>query len=54
MVQRMLGHADAKETLNTYAKLFPDRMDEVTDRMSKARAKALKQGRIPGLDQPSS
>lgn len=54
MVQRMLGHADAKETLNTYAKLFPDRMDEVTDRMSKARAKALKKGRIPGLDQPSS
>lgn len=42
MVQRMLGHADAKETLNTYAKLFPDRLDEVTDRMSKAREKALK------------
>ena len=43
MVQRMLGHADAKETLNTYAKLFPDRMDEVTAKMSKARDKALKQ-----------
>ena len=42
MVQRMLGHADAKETLNTYAKLFPDRMDEVTERMSKAREKALR------------
>ncbi len=42
MVQRMLGHADAKETLNTYAKLFPDRLDEVSERMSKAREKALK------------
>lgn len=42
MVQRMLGHADAKETLNTYAKLFPDRMDEVTTAMSKARSRALK------------
>lgn len=41
MVQRMLGHADAKETLNTYAKLFPDRLDEVTEKMSKARDKAL-------------
>lgn len=41
MVQQMLGHADAKETLNTYAKLFPDHMDEVTDRMSKTRTKAL-------------
>jgi integrase len=42
MVQQMLGHADAKETLNTYAKLFPDCQDEVTERMSKARGKALK------------
>jgi integrase len=45
MVQRMLGHADAKETLNTYAKLFPDRMDEITERMSKARDKALRKCR---------
>ncbi len=42
MVQRMLGHADAKETLNTYAKLFPDRLDEVSASMSRAREKALK------------
>lgn len=41
MVQKMLGHADAKETLNTYAKLFPDQLDEVTKRMSAARAAAL-------------
>jgi integrase len=44
MVQRMLGHSDATETLNTYAKLFPDRLDEVTERMSKAREKALREG----------
>lgn len=42
MVQKMLGHADAKETLNTYAKLFPDRMDEVTEKMTKARNRALR------------
>jgi integrase len=42
MVQRMLGHSDAKETLNTYAKLFPDRMDEVTAKMTKSREKALR------------
>lgn len=32
MAQKMLGHADAKETLSTYAKLFPDRMEEVTEK----------------------
>ncbi|MFJ4160247.1 tyrosine-type recombinase/integrase [Microbacterium testaceum] len=41
VVQRMLGHATATETLNTYAKLWPDRLDEVTAAMSKARAVAL-------------
>lgn len=45
MVQKMVGHADAKETLNTYAKLFPDRMDEVTEKMTKARNKALRKAR---------
>ena len=50
---RMLGHADAKETLNTYAKLFPDRLDEVTDRMSKARAKALKKAKKKTGPEPS-
>lgn len=42
LVQRMLGHANAVETLGTYAKLFPDRMDEVTAAMSKARSEALR------------
>ena len=45
MVQQMLGHADAKETLNTYAKIFPDRMDEVTEKMTKARDRALRKFR---------
>lgn len=44
-VQRVLGHVDAKETLDTYAKLSPDRIDEVTERMSKAREKALRKRR---------
>lgn len=47
VVQRMLGHASATETLNTYAKLWPDRLDEVTAAMSKARAKALKKAERP-------
>jgi integrase len=41
VVQQMLGHADATETLNTYAKLWPDRLDQVTALMSTARALAL-------------
>lgn len=42
VVQTMLGHADATETLNTYGHLFPDRLDEVSDRIEKARRKALR------------
>jgi len=43
MVQRMLGHADATETLNTYAKLLPDRLDEVTEKIKEAREQALRE-----------
>lgn len=39
VVQRMLGHADAAMTLNTYADLWPDRLDEVTNTMSEQRKK---------------
>jgi len=42
LVQRMLGHKDAAETLNTYAKLWPDSLDEVTERVEKKRRKALR------------
>jgi len=42
VVQTMLGHADASETLNTYGHLFPDRLDEVSKRLEKARKKALR------------
>jgi site-specific recombinase XerD len=41
VVQRMLGHADASTTLNTYADLWPDRLDEVAEAVSAARSKAL-------------
>lgn len=37
LVQRMLGHRDATETLNTYSHLWPDRMDEVMDAMQERR-----------------
>lgn len=49
-VQQMLGHADATETLNTYAKLWPDRFDQVTALMSAARDLALTN---PDSSQPS-
>lgn len=41
VVQRMLGHADASMTLTTHADLWPDRLDEVADAVSRQRAQAL-------------
>ncbi|WP_430479187.1 hypothetical protein ACQZM9_20545 [Streptomyces sp. P11-1] len=37
----MLGHKSATLTLDTYGHLFPDRLDEVSKRMHKRRAKQL-------------
>jgi integrase len=42
VVQNMLGHKDATETLNTYAGLFPDRLDEVATALDVARSSALR------------
>lgn len=44
LVQEMLGHKDATETLNTYGHLWPDRLDQVSDALSKARSAALDLG----------
>lgn len=41
LVQRMLGHQDATETLNTYAHLWPDRVDEVIASIETKRTEAL-------------
>jgi hypothetical protein len=38
-VQRMLGHASAAMTLDTYADLFDDDLDAVSDRLDVIRAK---------------
>lgn len=35
----MLGHKSATLTLDTYGHLFPDRLDEVSKKMRKRRAK---------------
>lgn len=51
VVQNMLGHATATETLNRYGHLWPDRLDEVTNAMGRARDPALSRGQsslIPG------
>ena len=44
VVQRMLGHAEASMTLNTYADLWPDRLDEVVEAISAHRERALSAG----------
>lgn len=41
VVQQMLGHKDATETLNTYGHLWPDRLDEVSAALETARVTAL-------------
>lgn len=41
LVQQMLGHKDATETLNTYSHLWPDRVDEVVSLVESRRADAL-------------
>jgi len=40
-VQRMLGHASAAMTLDTYADLFEDDLDAVSDRMNSVRAETV-------------
>jgi integrase len=40
-VQRMLGHASAAMTLDTYADLFDDDLDAVSDALDQARAAAI-------------
>ena len=44
-VQRMLGHASAGMTLDVYAGLFDDELDDVADRMSGA-AEAARQREV--------
>lgn len=41
VVQQMLGHKDASMTLNTYADLWPDRLDEVADVLDLRRGQTL-------------
>lgn len=41
VVQTMLGHRNPTETLNTYAHLWPDRLDEVLVKVAEHRAEAL-------------
>jgi integrase len=40
-VQRMLGHASAAMTLDTYADLFEDDLDAVSDRLDVVRTDRL-------------
>jgi len=41
VLQQMLGHSSAAMTLDLYGHLFPDRLDEVADRMAEQRAADL-------------
>jgi integrase len=40
-VQRQLGHASASVTLDRYGHLFPDELEQLADRLDRARAAAL-------------
>ena len=42
VVQTMLGHKNASETLDTYSHLWPDRLDEVIVKVTEHRAAALR------------
>jgi integrase len=49
-VQRMLGHAKASMTLDTYADLFDEDLDEVAGRLDaaiQATADALRTAKVP-------
>ncbi len=41
VIQRMLGHKSAKVTLDTYAALFPDDLDNMTEALSRQRSQQL-------------
>ncbi|MCW2286932.1 integrase [Leucobacter luti] len=41
LVQHMLGHKDANETLNTYAHLWPSKVGEVISLVEVRRQKAV-------------
>lgn len=41
-VQRMLGHASAAMTLDTYAELFEDDLDAVASALDQQRSEALR------------
>ncbi|WP_218120090.1 tyrosine-type recombinase/integrase [Actinopolyspora mzabensis] len=51
VVQQMLGHKTATLTLDIYGHLFPDRLDEIADRMDAARSRALAPADELGADQ---
>lgn len=44
-VQNQLGHKDASMTLNVYAGLWPDRLDEVADALQSSRQQVMKNSR---------
>jgi len=46
-VQRMLGHASAAMTLDVYAGLFDDELDDVADRMGAAAESAEPRCQVP-------
>lgn len=46
-VQRMLGHASAAMTLETYADLFDDDLDDVAAALSRARSSTIVATALP-------
>ncbi|HEX8135343.1 MAG TPA: tyrosine-type recombinase/integrase [Actinomycetes bacterium] len=46
-VQKQLGHASASITLDRYGHLFPDELDQLAERLGRARADAISGGVKP-------
>jgi integrase len=51
-VQRALGHASAAMTLDLYAVLWEDGLDDVADRLDALVTRSLPEGRVVGIERP--
>ncbi|SHN15328.1 hypothetical protein [Actinacidiphila paucisporea] len=52
VIQTMLGHKSATLTLDVYGHLFPDRLDEVSDKMDERRTMLLAKAQASAATRP--
>ena len=54
VIQTMLGHKSATLTLDVYGHLFPDRLDEVSEKMDQRRTMLLAKAKAQPTGKPAS